>query len=119
MECSIAVLIACFSWSNLYLDVTTEVIDQPERRFTDTYYGESLYVMPINGTEPFLQKNVIREFDSADRLVSNPYVRPAIGYEIDTHNFRIDLSAFYQESARISDKGEVGAALRVRWFPLR
>lgn len=119
MECTLATLIACFSWSGLYLDFATEIVEQPNRQFTDTYYGETLYVMPENGSDPFLQRNVVREFDSSSRRVRNPYIRPSIGYEIDARSVRIDVSGFYQESARISDKGEFGAALRFRWFPLK
>lgn len=119
MECSLAALIACFSWSNLYLDTTTDFIRDKEPRFVESVYGESLYVMPVNGSEPFLQRNMIREFDSTERQINSPYGRAALGYELDLRSLRIDVAAFYQESLTVTDRGEVGASIKVKWFPFR
>ena len=119
MGCSLAALALCFSWSNLYLGADAQFIDQPDRTFADRYYGETFYVMPANGTDPFIEKHVIREFDSSSRKVNNPYAGVSLGYEMDFRTVRINLSGFYRESARISDKGEKGASLNVQWFPLR
>jgi hypothetical protein len=117
MECTLATLIACFSWSNLYIDTTAEYIEQRDRRYAESFYGETLHVFGSNGE--FIQRNLVREIDSIEREISSPYLRASIGYELDANYVRIDLSAFYQESAKASDRGEVGAALRVRFFPFR
>lgn len=119
MECSLATLIACFSWSNLYFDASTDFIRDREPRFTESYYGESLYVMPANGNEPFLQRNAIREIGRTEREIDSPYGRAALGYELDLSSMRIDVSAFYQESLAATDRGEVGASIKVKWFPFR
>jgi hypothetical protein len=119
MECTITALIACFSWSGLYLDTSADFIKDRGRPYTEQFYGESLYVMPANGNEPFLQRNMIREIDSIERDVFNPYVRGSLGYEIDIHVVKLDFSVFYQESARVSDRGEYGASIRLRVHPFR
>lgn len=119
MECSLAALIACFSWSHLYLDTTTDFVRDREPRFTESFYGEPLYVMPANGNEPFLQRNIIREINRNEREIQSPYGRASLGYEIDLHDWRIDVSAFYQESLSTTDRGETGASIKVKWFPFR
>lgn len=115
-SCTLAALITCFSWSGLYLETNAEVIRQPDRTFVDTYYGETLHVMQADGGPDYIEKHVIREMDSSNRAVHNPYVGLSLGYEFNVENFRVDLQGFYRESARIADEPEIGAALRVRWF---
>lgn len=117
MECTLATLITCFSWSNLYLDATTDFIRDRDPRHVESVYGESLYVFPVNGNESFLQRNMIREISRNEREIESPYGRMSLGYEVDLRNVRIDVSAFYQESLAVSDRAEVGASVRVRWFP--
>lgn len=116
MECTFAALIACFSWSNLYLDATTDFIRERGPRYVESFYGESLYVTPANGAEPFLQRNMIREIGRNERYIESPYGRLSLGYEANIRNWRIDVSAFYQESTAVSDRAEVGGSVRVRWF---
>ena len=117
MECTLAALLACFSWSNLYLDATTDFIRDRDARYVESFYGEPLYVLPVNGSEPYLQRNMIREISRTEREIDSPYGRASLGYEVDISNWRIDVSAFYQESLAVSDRGEVGGSVRVRWFP--
>jgi hypothetical protein len=117
MECTLAALIACFSWSGLYLDATTDFIRDRDPRYVESFYGENLYVMPANGNDPFLQRNMIREIGRNEREIESPYGRVSLGYEANLSNVRIDVSAFYQESMAVTDRGEVGASVRVRWFP--
>jgi hypothetical protein len=117
MECTLAALIACFSWSNLYVDVGADFIKDRDRQYTESFYGETFYVMPTNGNEPFLERHVIRQIDSIEREVFSPYIRPALGYEIDAGRMKLDFSVFYQESARVSDRGEYGASIRLRVHP--
>lgn len=118
MECALATLIGCFSWSGLYLDATTDFIRDRDPKFVESFYGEPLYVMPANGNEPFLQRNMIREISRNERDIESPYGRVSLGYEADLRSVRVDVSAFYQESLAVSDRGEVGGSVSVRWFPL-
>lgn len=74
--------------------------------------------MPANGNEPFLQRNMIREISRNERDIESPYGRVSLGYEADLRSVRVDVSAFYQESLAVSDRGEVGGSVSVRWFPL-
>lgn len=120
MECALATVqafISCFSLSNLYLDATTDFIREREPRFVESFYGESLYVFPSGGGDSFLQRNAIREISRNERDIQSPYGRFSLGYEVDLRSVRIDVSAFYQESLAVSDRAEVGASVRVRWFP--
>lgn len=119
MECSLAALIACFSWSNLYLDSNMDFIHEREPRFTESFYGEMVRVLPAEGGESFLERHMIREINRNEREVFSPYGRASLGYELDARSWRIDVSAFYQESLAVSDRGEVGASLKVRYFPFR
>lgn len=119
MECSLAALVACFSWSNLYLETNTDFIHERTPRFTESFYGEDLRVLRADGGESYLQRNMIREINRNEREVFSPYGRAALGYELDLRSFRFDFSAFYQESLAISDRGEVGASLKMRWFLFR
>lgn len=119
MECSLSALVLCFSWSNLYLDSTTDFIHDREPRFTESYYGETLRIMREDGSESFLQRNMVREINRNEREIFSLYGRASLGYELDMRTLRIDVSAFYQESLAIADRGEIGASLKVRWFPFR
>jgi hypothetical protein len=117
MECTLAALIACFSWSGLYLDAGADFIRDRDPQYVESFYGEDLYVMPANGNEPFLQRNMIREIGRTEREIESHYGRLSLGYEANIRNWRIDVSAFYQESSAVSDRGERGASVSVRWFP--
>ena len=119
MECSLAALIACFSWGNLYLDTNTDFIQERQPRFTESFYGEDVRVLRGGDGESFLERHMIREISRNEREVFSPYGRASLGYELDMRSLRIDVSAFYQESLAVSDRGEVGASFKVRWFPFR
>lgn len=117
MDCTLATLIACFSWSNLYLNAGADYIRDREPRYIESFYGEPLYVLPANGDDPYLQRNMIREISRNERVIESPYGRLSLGYEANIRNWRIDVSAFYQESTAVNDRGEKGASVNVRWFP--
>lgn len=119
MECSFSFLVACFSWANLYVDTSTDFIDSRRPQFTESYYGETLHVMHDYDSEQYIQRNMVREINRTEREIFSPYGRASLGYELDMRSIRIDVSAFYQESLAVSDRGEVGASLKVRWFPFR
>lgn len=118
MDCTIAALIACFSWSGLYLDTSAQYLESNDRRYTESFYGDTLFVMPENGNDPYIQRTAVRQLDSPSRRIDNPYVTLALGYEINFSQVRVDASLFRQESVS-SDDAENGVSLKVRWFPFR
>lgn len=117
MDCTIAALIACFSWSGLYLDSSAQYIESKDRHYTESY-GDMLFVMPVSGGSPYLSQTVTRKLDSPSRIIDNPYVTLSLGYEINFSQVRVDASLFRQESVS-SDDAENGVSLKVRWFPFR
>lgn len=113
MECSLAALIACFSWSNLYID------------------GGLLYQ---DGGEHFTTRNVasaivvdgdrISQLDAMDvqsvNEAQNPYGRLSLGYQIDVNNtsWRLELSHI-SSVATSEDRGINSVAISARWYPFR
>jgi len=96
-----------------------DFIQEREPRFTESFYGEDLRILREDGGESYLQRNMVREINRNEREIFSPYGRASLGYELDMRSLRIDVSAFYQESLAVSDRGEVGASFKVRWFPFR
>lgn len=110
MECSLAALIACFSWSNLYLDTQISYQD----RAVPYHYWKNISPAPRDGVvETVYLSTISNEND-------NPYLRNAIGIKLPFR--KIDLSAeIFHDSSMSSDtdRGVNGFALRARWFPFR
>lgn len=93
--CSLYALIACFSWSNLYLD--TGLI------YEDVKYVE---VNPVT-------------LDVAS-VPSNPLGRASLGYELRFDSLSIALEASHTSSlATSADRGVNSISLRARWYPFR
>lgn len=118
MDCTLAALIACFSWSGLYLDTSAQYINSNDRHYVETL-GESLRVFNVDTGESFTERHFIHQLDSPYREIDNPYVTFALGYELNFSRVRIDASVFRQESAAMRDDAETGVSLKVRWFPFR
>lgn len=93
--CSLHALIACFSWSNLYLDGGLV--------YDDIDYVE---ISPIT-----------LEIASAPR---NPFGRISAGYEIQFASLTIALEAAHTSSLNTNaDRGVNSIGLRARWYPFR
>jgi hypothetical protein len=93
--CSLHALIACFSWSNLYLD-------------TGLIYEDVDYV-EINPAT--------LEVASAP---GNPIGRASLGYELRFQSLIIALEASHTSSLETSkDRGVNSISLRARWHPFR
>lgn len=106
MECTIATLIACFSWSNLYVDTGLLAQDSgvEDRRATYEWYDGS-YILQ-------------RESDS--HYAANPYGRLAIGYGFDLRRVSLSLEVAHVSSlATADDRGVNSLQLRARWYPFR
>lgn len=95
MECAIATIIACFGWSNLYLDGGLV--------FDDVHYVE---INPITYQVAAIE--------------SNPYGRATLGYELRFRSATLSIEASHTSSlATTSDRGVNSIGITARWFPFR
>lgn len=106
--CSLFSLIACFSWSNLYLDAHVDMLDMP----TYSYSWEIVDTKYPWGVERVWQPNEVRKY-------ANPYGGYGIGFEIPMRNASISLEVSHMLSSMDSgkDKGINAVSLRFRWHP--
>lgn len=111
MECSLFALIACFSWSNLYLD--TEISYQ-DRSVPYHYWKDVSPTASDTGAVESAYTSTI----GADG--QNPYYRGAIGIKIPFQSIDVMAEVFHESSiATNKDHGVNGIAIRARWFPFR
>lgn len=109
MDCTLATLIACFSWSNLYIDSGVS--------FQDTslphWEQQTAVIRHDWGTETFTVPV------AADQS-SNPYGRLSIGYEVNLSHLKWRLEASHTSSfATNRDRGVNAISINARWFPFR
>lgn len=108
MDCTLATLLACFSWSGLYLDADLSYLDTdvPRREwFVQTNqldWGIETAVWTAENTRP-----------------ANPYGRLAIGYQIELSSVTLSLEGSHMSSTIDSDRGFNAVSVRARWFPFR
>jgi hypothetical protein len=115
MDCTFAALLACFSWSGLYLDYGAVMLREVERPAIFTSRERLTSFTPSGQVD----RDIYRGFvSSIDRQVQNPYGILAMGYEVEFSNFRIDTQLFHMQSTA-RDEGDTGAKFNLRWFPLR
>jgi hypothetical protein len=113
MECSLAALIACFSWSNFSIDAGLLYQDGGEH-FTTRKIASAIVVDGSNVSQ--LDETSIRVSNEA----RNPYGRLSLGYQIDFHNVSWRLDASHISSIETSkDRGINSIAISARWFPFR
>lgn len=111
MECTLATLhalIACFSWSNLYIDGGVQLQDIGERRqqwVTRTNHGG----------------NAIETVTALETIDDpyNPYGRFALGYVIEFKSVTLSLEASYVSSLDVDDHGISAIGIKARWYPFR
>lgn len=112
MECTLATLIACFSWSGLYLDTGLAYKENSEHYMLieRTVIRSDLGTVTEEGERTFQS--------SAARSVHGHF---AIGYEVRFESLSINLEALSHDSRLDSsrDRGENAYRLNVRWFPFR
>lgn len=109
MGCSIYALIACFSWSNFYLDAGLIWQDRGELRVTQFGTHDPDFFDGVHESVPYY---------FATREVDNPYVDVSIGYAIvPASNVEISLSIAAHKSSVATgmDLGINYARLGVRW----
>jgi hypothetical protein len=109
MDCSLSVLIACFSWSNLYLD--SGLIYQDAGVYQT--FTEHSYAL-VEGTEMRADKTW------STRESRNPYGRLTLGYEIEFRSvsWRLDLSHVSSLETG-QDRGVNSLSFSARWHPFR
>ena len=112
MECTIAALIACFSWSGVYLDSGLSFQD------IGTPYQE--WRTHVNHT-PSGAIETVTQLETLDDPF-NPYGWVALGYQLDFRTWTIELSGRYGNASL--DEDSPGKAIKslnlgVRWYPFR
>jgi hypothetical protein len=107
--CSLFSLIACFSWSNLYLDGGAQFNDyeMPRQAWTNS--------VSING--PGVNETISYQTVELER--QNPYGRIALGYEIAFPTVSLRLEASHLSSFTAHDKGLNAISINARWYPFR
>lgn len=109
MECTLAALIACFSWSNLYLDADLTYLDARIPRYE--YHVQTIQ-------HSWGQENIGNW--ALNHRPQNPYNRVAIGYEVQFRSVTVSLEGWHLSSVKDdNDKGMNAVSLRARWFPFR
>lgn len=110
MECSLAALIACFSWSNLYIDAQISYQD----RAVPYHEWVNISPPPRDGIVETSYRSTISYENE------NPYMRNAIGFKLPFRAIDVSLEAFHDSSmSSDKDRGVNGVALRAQWFPFR
>jgi hypothetical protein len=113
MECSLFALIACFSWSNLYVDSGLLYQDGGEH-YTTRHIASAVVVDGSNISQ--MNALSIRTANTA----RNPYGRLSLGYQIDFGSMSWRLEASHISSvATTTDRGINSVAISARWFPFR
>jgi hypothetical protein len=113
MDCTLAALIACFSWSGFYLDTGISYQDRGETLISEYDFA---VVDEAGGEIPELRYRLTQYTDR----VHNPYVNVALGYEVNFRAVSIRLQGSHTSSvATGQDKGINAITLGARWYPFR
>lgn len=110
MECTLATLIACFSWSNLYLDAHVTALDK-------TFQHQEWRVTEIRGDGVI---ETIGRYEWTDRA-DNPYGGVALGVALPFRNITVSAEVSHALSSLRTegDRGINAISLRARWYPFR
>lgn len=107
MECTLATLIACFSWSGLYVDTHVTALDK-------TFPHQEWRVSQHQGDGVI---ETIGRYEWTDRA-DNPYGGVAIGFAVPIRNVTISAEMSHISSLRTDgDRGINAVSLRARWYP--
>lgn len=107
--CSLLALIACFSWTNLYIDGGLQFQDIGQRRmeWISRTNHEGSAIETVTTLEPVDDPY-------------NPYGRLALGYQIEFKSITLSLEAAHTSSLETNtDRGVNSVGLRMRWYPFR
>ena len=107
--CSLFALIACFSWSNFYVDggLAYQDTSLPHQEWATQTLSSSGVVETIS-----IQRTTDEPL--------NPYGRIAIGYELRFSSVTLSLEGSHISSiATNQDRGINALSIRARWYPFR
>lgn len=109
MDCAISMLLACFSWSGLYIDSGLSYQDIGESR------------LEWQTTQSQLD-GVVETISQQSRINSpmNPYGRIALGYEVSFPVLTWRIEASHVSSiATGQDRGVNAVSVSAQWYPFR
>lgn len=113
MDCALATLhtlIACFSWSGLYIDGGVQ--------FNDYEMPRAEWTTPVTLTGPNVVETISYQSVVTER--ENPYGRLALGYEVALKSVSVRLEASHVSSFATDDgRGLNALTFSVRWYPFR
>lgn len=110
MECTLATLVACFSWSNLYIDTQVSYQD----RAVPYFHLVDVSPPPRDGVIETAYIHTISDEND------NPYLRNAIGFKLPFKKVDISAEVFHDSSmSSDKDRGVNGFAIKAKWFPFR
>ena len=113
MECSLAALIACFSWSNFYVDGGLAYQDAG---MYHQIVSESAAIVVIDGIATTASDRRVSQYDHP----ANPYGRVSLGYELHFDSVSWRLEATHISSlASDKDRGINSLGISARWYPFR
>lgn len=112
MECTLATLIACFSWSGFYVDTGLAYREQVE------HYMLIEHTAVLSDTGYLVQETSRTVSSATPRQV---YGHLAVGYEFRLRSLSINVEAISHDSRLDTneDRGENAYRLNLRWFPFR
>lgn len=111
MECSLFALIACFSWSNFYLD---NQVSYQDRTVPYHYWKD---VSPPPSATGVVETAYISSIGHENQ---NPYYRGSIGIRLPFKSIDVSAEVFHDSSiSSKGDRGVNGVAIRAQWFPFR
>lgn len=112
MDCTLAALVACFSWANLYIDTGLSYADSGVER-SETI-SRPISIQLGNLVDVDTERVTYRQWN--DRR--NPYGTLSLGYEIEFRHvsWRLELSHVSSLDTG-DDRGTNTASLFMRWRP--
>jgi len=112
MECTLAALVACFSWSGLYLDVGGGYQQSRSYHINDYQYEFRFTNPGIIETGGFRthEKTEFEDFG---------YGRALIGYEISMSNVRLALEGAWTKDLQHGSGTTKSIGLSLRLYPFR
>jgi hypothetical protein len=108
MECTLATLVACFSWSGFFVETGIQAQDtHPTRYYTETLVRHDGQAYMLAG---------VRNYE--EKLGGNPYGRFALGYDVEMGPLTWSLEAHHVSSLVTGkDHGVNSVSFNVRWRP--
>ncbi len=114
MECTIATLVACFSWSSLFLGAGVDYQREQTTSINTYEYKFDFRNVSMPGvTETGGFKTSSSHLLSDDKSFGNAM----IGYEITVSDVRLSFSGGIRKRSGEASSKSVG--IDVRWFPFR